>query len=311
MKQQVRGRFAPSPTGDLHAGNVFAFLAAWLSCRAKGGRMVLRMEDLGHVVPGAADRICRDLERLGLDWDEGYGAGGPHAPYLQSERLECYKEAIEQLHLKGAVYPCSCPRHSEHGGLYAPHSGEYVRYDGFCRGRFASYAEARSIVGTASGRFPAWRFKVPDEEIVFEDMFQGEQRWNVWKQHGDFVLARHPDGVGYQLAVVVDDIAMGITEVIRGYDLLDCTPWQILLYRELAPDHPLPEFGHVPLITDAAGNRLAKRNGAATIAAQLDSGTPPQKIIGDLAAQARWVPAGTQLTPAELLKYYKPETLKK
>lgn len=162
-----------------------------------------------------------------------------------------------------------------------------------------------------SSRFPAWRFKVPDEEIVFVDIFQGEQRWNVWKQHGDFVLARPPEGVGYQLAVIVDDIAMGITEVIRGYDLLDCTPWQILLYRELAPDHPLPEFGHVPLIADAAGNRLAKRNGAATIAAQLDSDTPPQKIIGSLAARARWIPAGTQLTPAELLKYYKPETLKK
>ena len=306
MNKTIRGRFAPSPTGNLHAGNVFAFLAAWLSCRSQGGRMVLRMEDLGHVIPGAADQICRDLERLGLDWDEGYGSGGPHAPYSQSERLDLYREAIQKLHQQGAVYPCTCPRHSEHGGLYAPHQGEYVRYDGYCRDRFSSYKDACKEIPANSTRFPAWRFKAPDEEIVFEDIFQGTQRWNVQKQHGDFALARHPDGIGYQLAVVVDDIAMEITEVVRGYDLLDCTPWQILLYRTLAPDYPLPVFGHVPLIADQNGNRLAKRNGSTTVTAMLDSGISPQKIIGDLAAYAHWVPQDSELTPSELLQYYRP-----
>ena len=270
----------------------------------------MRMEDLGHVIPGAADQICRDLERLGLDWDEGYGSGGAHAPYSQSERLELYKEAILRLHEQGIVYPCTCPRHSEHGGLYAPHQGEYIRYDGFCRGRYSSYDAARKEIGYNSSRFPAWRFKAPDEEIVFEDIFQGPQCWNVQKQHGDFVLARHPDGIGYQLAVVIDDIAMGITEVIRGYDLLDCTPWQILLYRTLEPNYPLPAFGHVPLITDQYGKRLAKRNGSTTVSAMLDSGISPQKIIGDLAAQAHWLPPGSAITPRELLQYYRPETLR-
>ena len=311
MSATVRGRFAPSPTGNLHPGNVFAFLAAWLSVRSRNGRMILRMEDIGHVIPGAADQICHDLETLGLCWDEGYGSGGNYAPYSQSERLELYKNAILQLHEKGVVYPCICPRHSEHGGLYAPHSGEYIRYDGFCRGHFSSYGEAQSIVGTASGRFPAWRFKVPDEDIVFEDIFQGTQTWNVWQQHGDFVLARHPEGIGYQLAVTVDDIAMNITEVVRGYDLLDCTPWQILLFRTLAPEYPLPSFGHVPILLDKAGNRLAKRNGAVTVTAMLSSGVRPQQIIGALAAQANWVPPGTEILPDELLKYYDPAPLKK
>ena len=269
------------------------------------------MEDLGHVVPGSIDRICRDLERLGLDWDEGYGSGGPFAPYLQSERLEHYKTAILKLHQLGAVYPCACARHSEHGGLYAPHSGDYIRYDGFCRDRYSSYEEAQKIIGKDSGRFPAWRFRVQAGTITFEDLFQGHQQWDVRHSHGDFVLARNPDGIGYQLAVVLDDIAMNINEVIRGFDLLECTPWQILLYRTLAPEYPLPRFGHVPLVADRSGKRLAKRNGVATVSAMLDAGIPPEQIIGELAAQAGWVPAGTQITPAELVKYYKPEFLQK
>ena len=262
----ICGRFAPSPTGSLHLGNAMTFLVAWLSVRSRGGRMLMRIEDIeGHGRdPAVVDGNCRDLLRLGLDWDEGYGAGGPHAPYRQSERGAFYREALDRLLEHRLVYPCICSRRDVQRMAAAPHAGDYHPYDGRCRGRFSDYAGAmRALEG--SGRLPAWRFRVPEGEIVFRDRLCGEFRENLAETYGDFPIARHPDGIGYQLAVVTDDIAMGVTEIVRGGDLLGCTPWQILLWRALAPERPLPEYCHLPVVVDADGKRLAKRNGSLTL----------------------------------------------
>lgn len=304
----VRGRFAPTPTGSLHLGNAMTFLAAWLSVRSRGGRIVMRIEDLGdRRYETFIDGVCRDLERLGLDWDEGYGAGGSDGPYRQSERFDLYRSAIEQLRRRNLVYPCVCSRRTAREGVLAPHEGEYCRYDGRCRDRFSSYAEAQAFLGKQS-RFPAWRFRAPDREVVFTDEIAGVVRCNVFRRNGDFAIARHPDGAGYQLAVVVDDIAMGITEVVRGADLLECTPWQLLLYEALAPETPHPRYRHAPLVLDNTGNRMAKRIGSLTLDALFADKVPPERIVGLLGYWGGWLPFGESLTARELLRHYRPDT---
>jgi len=307
---KTRGRFAPSPTGALHLGNALTFLAAWLSVRKRGGVVVLRVEDIdGHGRdPAVVDGNCRDLRRLGLEWDEGYGVGGPHGPYRQSERTALYRAALDRLLAQGLVYPCVCSRSDARSAALAPHAGDYHPYDGRCRDRFATYAEAERFLGRA--RRPAWRFRVPDAEIVFTDRVCGEVRSNPAETYGDFPIARHPDGAGYQLAVVTDDIAMEITEVVRGGDLLDCTPWQILLYRALAPDFPPPEFSHVPVAVDAEGGRLSKRTGSLTLEALFERGVRRETILGLLGYWCGWAEFGEEVTLGELLNRYDPATLR-
>ncbi len=306
----VRGRFAPSPTGALHLGNALAFLVAWLSARSQGGRIVLRVEDLdGHGRnPATVEENSKALLRLGLEWDEGYGVGGPHGPYLQSERTERYRQALGQLLKQGLVYPCVCSRRDASSAASAPHAGEYQTYDGRCRGRFASYAEAEAFL--EGKRRPAWRFRVPDAELSFVDRICGEQSWNPAKSYGDFPLARHPDGAGYQLAAVVDDIEMGITEVVRGGDLLACAPWQILIFRALAPGHPLPEFCHLPVATDEEGKRLSKRSGSLTLESLFGRGVRRERILGLLGFWCGWAEFREELPLNELLRRYRPHTLK-
>jgi glutamyl-tRNA synthetase len=281
-------------------GNARTFLIAWLRVRSRGGTVVLRMEDLDHPKnkPGAAAAALEDLRWLGFDWDEGPDVGGPYAPYTQTERKAAYAQALETLKAKGLVYPCVCSRRDVEAGQSAPHTEEGLYYPGTCRGCFADYAAACRAL--PRGRLPAWRFRVGTGETVrFEDQFYGPYEQDVSALSGDFVLARDPGGAGYMLAVVADDAAMGITEVVRGDDLLSATPRQLLLYRALGLTPPA--FLHVPLVVSEEGRRLAKRHGDTRICALREAGVPPEKIVGLLAWWCGWAAWGERLTLRDLL----------
>ena len=298
-QSRYRGRLAPSPTGALHLGNARTFMIAWLRARTQGGSLVLRMEDLDHPKnkPGAAAAALEDLRWLGFDWDEGPDVGGPCAPYVQTGRRDLYGAALTKLIAAGRVYPCICARKDVEAGQSAPHIGETPFYNGICRGRFASYAEAREAAG---GRLPAWRFRVePGEVAEFDDAFCGYVAQDVSTFCGDFVLARDEFGAGYMLAVVVDDAAMGITEVVRADDLLETTPRQLLVYRALGLEPP--SFLHVPLVRGADGFRLAKRHGDTRIASFREAGVPPERLLGLLAHWCGWAAESESVTLDQLL----------
>lgn len=305
----VRGRLAPSPTGALHLGNARTFLIAWLSVRSRGGSLLLRMEDLDHpkVKPAAAREALDDLRWLGLDWDEGPDLGGPHAPYAQTARIDRYAAALARLRGLGKVYPCVCSRQDVESGQSAPHASEDgLYYPGVCRGRFASYAEAATAL--PPGRLPAWRFAVDgvagaDSTVAFEDGFHGWQREDVARAVGDFVIARHPDGAGYMLAVVVDDAAMGVNEVLRGDDLMPATHRQLLLYRALGLTPP--RFVHVPLVVSEEGRRLAKRHGDTRIASLRERGVRPSQVVGLLAWWCGWAAWSEERMPKDLLSRFR------
>ena len=307
---RLRGRLAPSPTGALHLGNARTFMIAWLSVRSRSGTLLLRMEDLDHPKnkPGAADAALADLRWLGLDWDEGPDIGGPYAPYTQTQRRIHYVRALETLRARGLTYPCVCSRRDVECGQSAPHTEDGLFYAGLCRDRFADYEAARRVL--PPDRLPAWRFRVPQGEIVrFEDGFCGLCEQEVSAVSGDFVLARDPDGAGYMLAVVVDDAAMGVTEVVRGDDLLPATPRQLLLYRAL--DLTPPVFIHVPLVVSEEGRRLAKRHGDTRISALRAAGITSEQVIGLLAWWCGWAAWGERLTLRDLLPRFDLATLRR
>jgi len=300
---EIRGRLAPSPTGALHLGNARSFLLAWLSLRSRGGTVVLRMEDLDHpkVKPGTATAVLADLRWLGLDWDEGPDVGGPYGPYVQSERITRYAQALDALQASRLVYPCVCSRQDVNSAQQAPHAEDYQRYPGTCRRRFATYAAATAAL--PAGRLPAWRFRVAPGVVGFTDGYHGYREEDVADRDGDFVLARHTQGAGYMLAVVVDDAAMGITEVLRGDDLLPATHRQLLLYQALGL--PPPHFTHVPLVVGEDGRRLAKRHGDTRLSTYRAQGVPPGRIVGLLAWSCGLVPQGTTCHPRELLRGFR------
>jgi len=263
------GRLAPSPTGALHLGNVRTFMIAWLRARQAGGRVVFRMEDLDHPrdKPRAAAQTVEELHWLGFDWDE---------EHVQSARREVYRAALGRLKSAGVVYPCVCSRKDVEAAQSAPHEGEQLFYPGTCRGRFASWEEAAAV------RPPCWRFRVAeDSNVEFTDVFAGQCKQNVAKTLGDFPLARDVDGAGYTLAAVVDDAAMGVTEVVRGDDLLPATPAQILVQRALGL--PSVDYCHVPLAVGPDGRRLAKRHGDTRIATFRAAGWTAERLIGLIA----------------------------
>jgi glutamyl-tRNA synthetase len=266
VREGYRGRFAPSPTGDLHLGSAAAALFCAAAARRAGGALVLRMEDLDQprVVPGKAAAILDDLRWLGLTWDEGPDLGGPSSPYVQSERLALYAAALDALAERGLTYLCDCSRAEIARVASAPHAGEEgPRYPGTCR--------PHGMRERAFRRPPAVRLAVPEGvEVLVEDAVLGPIRERAFEVTGDFVLRRGDGVFAYQLAVVVDDRAMGVTEVVRGADLASSAPRQTLLARLLGG--AAPRFAHVPLLLGLDGARLAKRAQGMTLRDQRAAG---------------------------------------
>jgi len=295
----MRGRYAPSPTGRLHLGNARTALLAWLDARSRGGTFVMRIEDLdrARVPAGAEERLLEDLAWLGLDWDEGPDRGGPFAPYRQSERGASYDAAIDRLLAAGRAFPCACSRADVARAVLAPHDADEdgPRYPGTCHGLPPDEVHARAA---AQGRAPAIRFAGNGERIDFTDDVHGPVPGDA-AGVDDFVLRRADGTAAYQLAVVVDDAAMGVTRVVRGDDLLRSTPRQLALYRALAL--PAPAFAHVPLVLTPSGERLAKRTRPEAVADLRDRGVAAATVIGALAASAGLRDPGTHAAPADLV----------
>lgn len=251
----------------------------------------MRIEDLDapRVVSGSAEAIMRDLRWLGLDWDEGPDVGGPYGPYRQSERADRYQAAVDRLATHQYVYPCTCTRKEIAEIASAPHGDLGLRYPGTCR-QGVRHPE----------RQPAWRFIASEPAAGFEDRLRG---WMPPAEGGgDFVVQRADGVFAYQLAVVVDDAEMAITEVVRGDDLLSSTPRQLDLYRAL--ELPPPAFFHVPLVMGPDGKRLSKRHGPVSIADYRNAGWSASRVVGTLAASLSLVPEGTETTPRELLDVF-------
>ena len=288
--EEYIGRLAPSPTGALHLGNARTFMVAYLRARSAGGRLIMRMEDLDHPrdKPGAAAQAVEDLKWLGFEWDE---------EYVQSERRGIYRRALQKLCDAGLAYPCICSRRDVESAQGAPHEGEQLFYPGTCRGRFATWADACAAL--PPGRLPCWRFRAAPGEVAFDDVFAGRFSQDVAATLGDFPLARDAGGAGYTLAAVVDDADMGVTEVVRGDDLLAATPAHILVQRALGLR--TPRYCHVPLVVGRDGRRLAKRHGDTRIASYRSSGASPEAIVGMLAASCGWAKADEKVALSALV----------
>jgi len=296
-----RGRYAPSPTGELHLGNAWAALVAWLSIRSRNGDFVLRMEDLdpARSRPELALQILEDLAWLGLDWDEGPDLGGPHPPYTQSERGVFYDEAFAGLRAAGLLYPCFCSRKDIAAAASAPQApGDELRYPGTCRDLDPEMAEQR----VERGERHAWRFRVAeDARPRFRDLSHGSYGRDR-APSGDFVVRRSDGVTAYQLAVVLDDDAMGIDEVVRGDDLLHSTPRQILLCEALRLK--VPVYGHVPLLLGTDGARLSKRHAGITLRELREGGLGAFEIVGRLARLLELRPTEAPVTPGELAQEF-------
>lgn len=266
-----RTRLAPSPTGALHLGNARTFLINWALARRGGWSVTLRIEDLDtpRTKVGADQQAIDDLRWLGMDWDDG--------PVHQLTDLEPYHAALRKLADAGLIYPCSATRKQITAALSAPHEGDdhEVRYPGINRppeGSITPFAPADD------GAF-AWRLRVPDKPVVYNDCFAGAQSVNVQQSVGDFVVCAKSGLPAYQLAVVVDDARQGITHVVRGDDLIRSTPRQLLLYRLLGLPDP-PRYTHVPLVLGADGHRLAKRHGDTRVSQYRERGVPADRLVG-------------------------------
>ncbi|MEM6785399.1 MAG: tRNA glutamyl-Q(34) synthetase GluQRS [Bacteroidota bacterium] len=310
----VRGRFAPSPTGLLHVGSARTALVAWLSARSQGGAFVWRLEDLDgpRVVPGVAAEQMRDLAWLGLDWDEGpaltttdgvhFPERGDFGPYAQSERFDRYEAALDRLAAEAHLFPCDRSRKDLLALASAPHAGEGMpAYPKALRPAALVpdwYARYRSDPPTPRDIGSALRFLVGDGPVLFHDRVQGPLAQDVATETGDFVLKRRDGVYAYQLAVVVDDIAMGVTEVVRGADLLDSTGRQIQLTRALGGT--VPTYAHVPIVVNADGDKLSKRDAALTLASLRDAGVEPRRLVGVLAQSLGLAETAAPVAPAAL-----------
>jgi glutamyl-tRNA synthetase len=271
-------------------------LIAWLSARSRGGRVVLRMEDIDspRVKPGAAEQALEDLRWLGLDWDG--------EPLVQTERLPLYQDTLDRLRAAERIYPCTCSRGDIERAASAPHvEHEGPVYPGTCANRRA--ADADSL----SDRPFAWRFRVGDRSPEYEDRFRGPTRVDLRQVGGDFVVWKTAGTPAYQLAVVIDDAAQGVSEVLRGDDLVPSTPRQLLLYRALGL--PAPVFIHVPLVVGPDGRRLAKRHADTRLAALREARVRAESLLGLLAWSCGWLPRVEPINAQALLPYFRLETI--
>jgi len=297
-----RGRYAPSPTGLIHVGNARTALAAWLSVRSRGGTFVWRLEDLDtpRVVPGMAALQMEDLAWLGLDWDEGPDIGGPYDPYEQSQRSAFYEEALERLAAAGRLFPCRRSRKDLHSLASAPHGPEGgAPYPAAFRPQHLDPGWLESLRGMARPD-AAIRFLVHDRPVVWHDRVFGEQVERVDRTIGDFVLKRRDGLYAYQLAVVVDDLAMCIDEVVRGADLLDSTARQIQLIEALGGTPPA--YAHVPIVVNAHQEKLSKRDHALTLRSLREAGVHSERVVGELAASLGIIDRPDPCRPGDLLR---------
>lgn len=304
MQATVLGRFAPTPSGRLHLGNLFCSLIAWLSAKAKGGEVLLRIEDLDRE-RCQTDYVLqaeRDMEFLGLSWEQGGSRGGPE--YFQGNRAGYYQGLLDRLTEAGTVYPCFCSRAELHAAD-APHAsdGEPV-YSGKCRLLSQEERERKF-----RERSPALRLQVPKRTITFTDGHYGPYSQDLETECGDFILRRSDGVFAYQLAVVGDDAAMSVTEVVRGRDLLSSTPRQLLLYELLGL--PAPAFFHVPLLLGPDGKRLSKRDRDDSLDALRDRGLSAEDILGRLAFLAGLIDRPEPASALELIPAFSWEKVPK
>lgn len=293
------GRLAPSPTGAQHVGNARTFLVAWLSMRQLQGRVILRIEDLDspRVKAEATQQAIEDLHWLGLDWDEGPDIGGPHSPYIQTQRSERFSEILAKLAKLELIYPCRCTRTDLQTAASAPHwEHEGPVYPGTC----ASFSAGQASE-FAAGSY-AWRFRVASGERQFLERERLAQRCDVARELGDFVIAKKDQTAAYQLAVVCDDHDMHVTQVVRGDDLLASTFRQLQIYEALGWQPP--SFFHVPLVVGTDQRRLAKRHGDTRLATLREQGVCPRRLIGLLAHSLGLIPQPTPISPAELIERF-------
>lgn len=284
------GRFAPTPSGRMHLGNIFTALIAMLSARSKGGKLLLRIEDLDR------ERCPRDAEKLILDDLDWFGIEFDGEPVRQSERTDLYRAELGKLERAGLLYPCFCSRAELHAST-APHGSTPV-YGGKCRALPPELRPARPA---------AMRVIVPNETITFTDAAMGTCSENLLRECGDFIVRRSDGIFAYQLAVVADDAATGVTEVVRGRDLLSSTPRQIWLHRTLG--YTPPFFTHVPLVLDANGNRLSKRDGTGCLSVLREKYRSSEPLIGVLAAAAGILPRPEPVSARDLIPLYSPTLL--
>jgi glutamyl-tRNA synthetase len=290
------GRLAPSPTGAQHVGNARTYLIAWLAARSAGGRLVLRIEDIDspRIKAGAAQQALDDLRWLGLDWDGD--------AVFQSGRLRLYQRALRLLRWFERVYPCTCTRGDVEQAASAPHADhESPVYPGTCAHRRAK--DIRDLAGQAV----SWRFRLGADSPAFVDGFRGPTHLDLRQIGGDFVVWKSDGMPAYQLAVVEDDMMQGVTEVIRGDDLVPSTPRQILLYHAL--DLTPPRFTHVPLVVGPDGRRLAKRHGDTRLSALRAAGVRSEMLVGLLAWSCGWLERIEPVMPTELLSRFRLDTI--
>ena len=291
------GRFAPSPTGRMHLGNVYCALLSYLSVKSQGGKWILRIEDLDpdRSRPEFSNLIEDDLHWLGLYWDEGGTKGGPRGPYFQQRRTDIYAQVYQLL--QSDIYPCFCSR-ADLLAASAPHAADgRAIYAGTCRD-----LSPQRVAQLQQCRKPAFRLKLNETDICFTDGHYGVQSARLPRDCGDFVV-RRADGVfAYNLAVVADDHLMEVSQVVRGVDLLPVTPEQIYLYRRLGWKEP--EYFHIPLLVDASGRRLCKRNKDLELGALRSAGIPPQRVLGDLGYWAGLLPERKPASLQDLLERF-------
>lgn len=298
------GRFAPTPSGFLHLGNIFCSLLAWLFVKAENGKIVLRIEDLDpqRCLRSNADALAKDLEWLGLFWDQGAYFNSNSNDFFQSQRTEIYQYYFHKLQEKNLIYPCFCSRTQLHAAE-APHlsDGRFI-YPGTCRN--LTNSEQQSLM---QKRKPAYRIRVKNQNISFHDGQYGQKTYNLMQESGDFIIRRSDGVFAYQLAVTIDDALMGINQVVRGCDLLSSTAMQIYLYHSLKLQ--VPKFHHIPLLTAADGRRLAKRDGDLEINELRHRFSSPEPIIGLLAYLAGQIEHPEALKVQDLLEIFNPHKI--